>query len=121
MIANKTRQSSKKRTLLLIQTYHTHASILKSKHEEMIYQTDLGGYFNHVYTLYPTVGSDLDQPIGEFTTKSRVIKMNKRHTFIEYKMSYLNLSSLPMLDFIISQSLMLRELKKLKSLLQIVE
>ena len=104
--------STHTKKLLVVQTFHTYAAIKKSGHEEMIYQTDLDGFFDQVYTLYPTVGSDTGQPTGEFSGNHRITTMNARHEFIEYKMAALPLKLFPTLNFILSQTIMLRAMQR---------
>lgn len=98
------------KSLLVIQNYHTYGSIKKSGHDEMITQTDLDGYFNKVYTLYPTVGSDKDQPTDEFDGRKREVKLSAVHTFLEYKMYTFKNTRFPTVSFILSQFLMLNEM-----------
>lgn len=99
-----------RRALLLIQTMHTHATIAAAGHEEIVFQAGLEGYFEHVFTLYPTLGADSGQPRSEFEGRSRATPMNDSNTFIEYKMTSFGLGPLQMLDFVLSQSIMLHEM-----------
>jgi glycosyltransferase involved in cell wall biosynthesis len=98
-----------KKVLLVIQNYHTYESIKMSGHEEIITQTDLGGYFEKVITLYPTVGSDSGQPMGDFRGRSRSIRLNDIHLFLEYKMNAFKSNRFSILPFILSQFQMLNE------------
>lgn len=101
-----------KNILLVIQTMHSYASIVESGHEEIIFQADLEGFFDHVYTLYPTIGADTGQPIESFDGPGREVSMSARHTFLEYKMAFLGLEKLPTFDFLLSQAIMLSEIEQ---------
>lgn len=101
------------RVLLVIQTMHSYASVVDCGHQDIVRQSGLEGFFEHVYTLYPTLGADPEQPITKFDGPRQVVEMDPSNTFVEYKLGRYGLKHFPTLDFVLSQAVMLNEVIEL--------
>ena len=99
------------KSLLVIQAFHSFDSISRSGHEELITQTDLDGFFDKVYTVYPILGANPFDNDNAFQGCHRECKINDVHTFIEYKMSLFKSNRFQAFGFLLSQFVMLLRLK----------
>lgn len=84
--------------------------------EKLIMAGDLDGYFDHVWTVHPSVGADADtEELAEPAVGPvRHTAVSARHTIVEANVGrFRNLTGFPMLNFALSQRALLRTLDRL--------
>lgn len=113
LVGKQKRRRESNKSLLVLQAFHSYDSIAKSGHEELITQTDLDGFFDKVYTVYPILGANPFDSLDSYPGFRRIIEINNTHTFYEYKMSIFKPARFQVLGFLVSQFLMLLQLRKL--------
>ena len=97
--------------LLVLDGSYTYSTISALGLEQGVVSRDLGGFFDHVWTIYPfgnlnAVATD----VGD----SQQYEMNERHTFIQARFGHFRmLSKLPVLNFLIGQVDLIRQLRRL--------
>lgn len=94
----------KKRNLLVIDTAYSYRAVKSFGREHFVLQRKLGGYFNHVYSLYPIHGSNPADYDDKIEKGVRFIHFKMSHLFVETSINYSKIIHyLPGTNFILSQ------------------
>ena len=92
-----------RRRLMVLSTTYSLAVLRARQAEHLVTRQDLGGYFEHVWSVHPLVGADPGEaPIG--VGPATVTPLSERHTMIEGKTARSPaLARLPYLNFALAQ------------------
>lgn len=103
------------RRLLVLDTAYAIATIRARGLEQFVTQRDLDGFFEHVWTVHPCVGSSAGDDLPEASVGSPSSEpLAPRHTFVEGRVAYSrNLRGLPMSNFMLAQWQILRRIQNL--------
>jgi len=104
------------RQILVLDASYTLETVRSRGLEQAILARDLGGYFEHVYSVHPLVGADQSQ-VGHVPHGSpRTTLFADRHTFIEGRIAQTRaLRRLPLTNFALAQATLLALLTRLLS------
>ena len=102
--------------LLTLEADYSLATIRTRGLEELITARDIGGFFDHVWSVHPSVGADAAaEQLAEPPTGPPVYTaVSPKHTMVEGRVGrFRQLAGFPMLNFALSQRALLKELGRL--------
>lgn len=113
-VATQGRRSHKGFKLLTLEADYSLATIKDMGLEQIITSRDLGGFFEHVWTVNPLVGAAPDDRAGTAPGPPSVMPINRRHTMIEGKVEWSGrLAPWPTINFVLAQRRLLTDLAHL--------
>ena len=112
--ARRDRNEPVRRTLLVLDMSYTLAAVRERQLDEPILARDLDGFFSHVWSVHPCATAVISPTESGAYGFLVVTPFAARHTVVEAKVGrFSTLRRLPMLNFVIAQSEMLRYLTNL--------
>lgn len=102
------------RNLLVLDAAYSLRLVKERQLEQVILGRDLGGFFDHVWTVHPLMGASPEHHDADSVGALRRIEFSDRHTVVEGPIGrYRRLRRLPALNFLLAQLSLFRYLNRI--------